>query len=254
MNDARREELLARFAQGSLVPAEREELFAAALDDQALFDAIAEEDAVRGVLEDSSARAAVLAELQRPRRPNVLRFRPRTTLMASMLAAAAAIVLWMRVPGTRDLLEAARPSDGETVSLWAAAGSSPISRSPDSLAARLEIAPGSGDAGFYHVGEKLSITASVSADAWATVLLLAPEQVPRQLFPRGDARAARAAAGTPLSLGSLRAPAVTGRYRIRLVAVRAQGGTVPEAGVFLEQLDDGIAAFAEAVLVVTAQK
>jgi hypothetical protein len=253
MEDSRREELLARFAQGSLGEAEREALFQAALEDQALFDVLVEEEAMRELLQDPAARAAALESLRRPaRRSNVLRFRPRMAAIASFAAAAAALVLWMRNPAALDLLQAARPSDGEAVSLWAAAGTSPGARSQDSLAARLEIAPGSADAGFYRLGETLVVTATVAEDAWVSVLLLAPHEVPRRLFPRDEARAALARAGAPLSLGALRVPAVTGRYWIRLVAVRASGhAAVPDARALLDQLAAGDAAVAEAVLVVT---
>jgi hypothetical protein len=255
MDDSRREEILARYAQGSLGTAEREALFEAALEDQALFDALVEEEAMRELLEQPDARAAALDRLSRPaRRPNVLRFRPRMAAIASFAAAAAAVVLWMRNPAALDLLEAARPSDGEAVSLWAAAGTSPGIRSTESLAARLEIAPGTADAGFYRPGEKFVITASVSEDAWVSVLLLAPHEVPRRLSPRGDATAALVRAGTPVSLGSLRVPAVTGRYWIRLVAVRASGhAAVPDVRALVDQLAAGDAAVAEVVLVVTPQ-
>ncbi len=57
--------LLTGYATGTLTDAERERLFAAALDDQALFDALAEEQSLKDLLDDPEARGYLLAELDR---------------------------------------------------------------------------------------------------------------------------------------------------------------------------------------------
>ena len=55
------ERLTARYASGDLTADEREKLFAAALEDQVLFEALAHEDAVRDVLGMPGAKERVIA-------------------------------------------------------------------------------------------------------------------------------------------------------------------------------------------------
>ena len=57
--------LLSGYATGTLTAAERERLFAAALDDQELFDALAEEQSLKDLLDDPESRGYLLAELDR---------------------------------------------------------------------------------------------------------------------------------------------------------------------------------------------
>ena len=57
--------LLNGYATGTLTPAERERLFAAALEDQSLFDALAEEQSLKDLLDDPEARGYLLDELDR---------------------------------------------------------------------------------------------------------------------------------------------------------------------------------------------
>ena len=59
--DARK--LLGGYATGTLTDAEREALFAAALEDQELFDALAADEPLREVLQDPAARARLLGAL-----------------------------------------------------------------------------------------------------------------------------------------------------------------------------------------------
>lgn len=57
------QKLLGGYATGTLTPEEQEALFAAALDDQELFDELAREQALRDLLRDPAAKAQVLAAL-----------------------------------------------------------------------------------------------------------------------------------------------------------------------------------------------
>ena len=75
------ERLTARYASGDLTADEREKLFTAALEDQALFEALAHEDAVRDVLRMPGAKDRVIAGLM-PKRS-------RWLVWAGGLAAAA---------------------------------------------------------------------------------------------------------------------------------------------------------------------
>jgi hypothetical protein len=58
------EKLLVEYATGTLTPDERQRLFQAALQDQSLFNAIADEQALKELLDDPIARRQVLAALQ----------------------------------------------------------------------------------------------------------------------------------------------------------------------------------------------
>ncbi len=60
------EKLLGGYATGTLTPEEREALFAAALEDQQVFEALLEEEPLREALEDPGARARLLAALEDP--------------------------------------------------------------------------------------------------------------------------------------------------------------------------------------------
>jgi hypothetical protein len=57
------QKLLGGYATGTLTPEEQQALFAAALDDQQLFDALAKDQSLRDLLRDPSARAQVLAAI-----------------------------------------------------------------------------------------------------------------------------------------------------------------------------------------------
>jgi hypothetical protein len=63
------EKLLGGYAAGTLTPEERQALFAAALEDQRLYEALVREDPVRELLADPAARAAVLAALDEVPKP-----------------------------------------------------------------------------------------------------------------------------------------------------------------------------------------
>lgn len=92
--------LLGGYATGTLTPEEQRALFAAALEDQELFDALAKEQALRDLLRDPAARAHVLASLdETPQswwRPAV-RWLVRPAVagtMAACLAVATGYGIW----------------------------------------------------------------------------------------------------------------------------------------------------------------
>jgi len=102
------QKLLGGYSTGTLTPEEQQALFAAALDDQDLFDALAKEQALRDLLRDPAARAHVLAALdERPepwwRRATRWALRPAGVgAMAACLAAVGGYAIWharqMRAP------------------------------------------------------------------------------------------------------------------------------------------------------------
>ena len=60
------EQLLGGYSAGTLTPAERNALFQAAVTDQALFDALAEEEPLRQLLADPAAKAELRAMVELP--------------------------------------------------------------------------------------------------------------------------------------------------------------------------------------------
>lgn len=90
------QKLLGGYATGTLTEAERKALFDAALQDQKLFDALADEEAFRQVLRDPAAKAELLRTLEPAPRPFLwtswLR-RPMGWAALGSLAAGVALVV-----------------------------------------------------------------------------------------------------------------------------------------------------------------
>jgi hypothetical protein len=104
--DARK--LLGGYATGTLTDAEREALFAAALEDQELFDAMAREESLREALADPAARASLLAALDE--RPLVWwRFWKPAAALAMAGLASLAVYLGTRPPDVRLVATAEAP-------------------------------------------------------------------------------------------------------------------------------------------------
>ena len=109
---------LGGYATDSLTDAERQELLRAALDDQALFDTLVEEEGLRELLADPEARQHVLAQLERP--DGWERFRAwlrRPATVADLLTVAAALVValvaqqvYQATRPARELPAATRPA------------------------------------------------------------------------------------------------------------------------------------------------
>jgi hypothetical protein len=99
MNPQDLQELLGGYATGTLTEAEQQALFAAALDDQELFDSLAREQSLRDLLRDPAAKAQLLASLDgRPARrwawwPGAV--------AAAMAGLAAVAILAVRNPARR---------------------------------------------------------------------------------------------------------------------------------------------------------
>lgn len=73
----------------------REDLFQAALADQTIFDALQEEQALRDLFDDPSARAAILAAAEAPRRARWYRTRWPWVGAGAAAAMASAVLIWM---------------------------------------------------------------------------------------------------------------------------------------------------------------
>jgi len=94
--DARK--LMGGFATGTLTEAERAALFAAALEDQALFDELSREEGLRELLGDAAAKATLLAALED--RPKVWwwSWKPAVGVLAMAGIVAVAVVVTRRPP------------------------------------------------------------------------------------------------------------------------------------------------------------
>jgi hypothetical protein len=85
--------LLGGYATGTLTAAEQEALFEAALHDQELFQALADEQALKDVLDDPGHRAAVLSALDSgPRRSSIWRWMPAFGILSVVVVIASVVV------------------------------------------------------------------------------------------------------------------------------------------------------------------
>lgn len=102
MNRQDIEKLLGGYATGTLTPAEREALFAAALEDQQLFEALAAEEPLRELLEDPIAKTRLQAVLEPAPKPG-LQWWLRTAAwgIPAVGLAAVAIVFVLQRPAAR---------------------------------------------------------------------------------------------------------------------------------------------------------
>ncbi len=92
--------LLGGYATGTLSESERKALFDAALHDQQLFDALADEEVLRQLLANRSSRAELLRALE-PAAPVSWLRRPIAWASAGSLLAAAALIFLMLQPSAR---------------------------------------------------------------------------------------------------------------------------------------------------------
>ena len=92
------QKLLGGYATGTLTDAEQQALFAAALEDQELFDTLAREQSLRELLRDPAAKAELLASLdERPKRW-LWWWRPAAALAMAGIAAIAVVIVRQRAP------------------------------------------------------------------------------------------------------------------------------------------------------------
>ena len=102
MNPEDARKLLGGYATGTLTAAEQEALFAAALEDQELFDALLKEEPLREVLRDPASKAQLLAALETPAaRSTWWNWRPLIGAVAMAGIALAAIAIWRTGPKDR---------------------------------------------------------------------------------------------------------------------------------------------------------
>ena len=90
------QKLLGGYATGTLTPEEQQVLFTAALDDQEIFDALANEQSLRDLMRDPAAKAQMLAALDGPSRGGWTAWlrRPWVAGLAMAGLAAVAVTVW----------------------------------------------------------------------------------------------------------------------------------------------------------------
>lgn len=108
MNRPEVEKLLGGYATGTLTPAEEQALFAAALEDQHLFDELMGEQPLRDLLGDPAARASLLAALSERPAPWYRRFARPLIAVAALLVVAVPVAIWQasRRPQAQPVLTA----------------------------------------------------------------------------------------------------------------------------------------------------
>jgi hypothetical protein len=218
---------LGELARGALGEEQRRALYEAALDDQALFDALAAEDGLQDVLADASAREAVKARLRgASRKASVPRW--SAPLAAAASVAVVALGAFFLYGGRPDLVRVAGPPTAETERLWREAESTTEAKGLAPFELRLNVAPGTLGSGRFRRGEELHITLlSVGRDSDAALLLQLPDGTLRPLDPPSGATTRRLAADMPREVRTADgdapvAPRVLGFHRLRLVAL--EGG------------------------------
>jgi len=93
------EKLLGGYAAGTLTPGEREALFAAALEDQQLFESLAAEEPLRELLQDPAVRAQLLSALDDRPAPWYQRFlRPALGIAAGVAMVLMAVFVRYQPP------------------------------------------------------------------------------------------------------------------------------------------------------------
>ena len=116
MNREEIQKLLGGYATGTLTPEEQQALFAAALEDQELFDSLAREDTLREVLNDPGARAHLLAALDEAREPWYVRWWRPALVLATAVLLVVGLGVWQsgprRPPRKMAKLAALRPAGG----------------------------------------------------------------------------------------------------------------------------------------------
>ena len=140
MNPQEIEKLLGGYATGTLTEAEQRTLFDAALTNQDLFDALADEQALRELLEDPAGRARLLAVLREPEPSWMARIaawlrRPSALALASAVAAGIVVVAVIGPPRAR------KPAPVETAQLREAPAPNPAPPAGPKPAAQAESRP-----------------------------------------------------------------------------------------------------------------
>jgi hypothetical protein len=120
MKDEEIQNLLGGFATDTLTDRERELLFTAALNNQELFDTLADEQALRELLSDPASRRQLLQALE-PEKRGVLAWLRRPLFWAVAVSAMTALVVAVAIrharPPVAQIAEVSRPQSSPSVTM-----------------------------------------------------------------------------------------------------------------------------------------
>lgn len=238
--------LLGGYATGTLTEAEQEALFAAALDDQELFDALGREQSLREVLQDPAVKAELLAALdERPRR--WWNWRPAAVLgLAGLAALAVVVVVRQKPPAPAVVAEVRAPAAQAPAPEAVTAERPPAPAPPRRKAATRVTAPSLPEfarqpAGGGAVGGNPPTVATLAAPPAPPVSTLRPLDNSASIRTQSKAFTADAtpsardlfyalpAAATRFQTGAVADLAARGRMGLRYTVLRKQGAGFVEA-------------------------
>ena len=187
MNRQDIEKLLGGYATGTLTPEEERALFAAALEDQHLFDALGREQPLRDLLRDPAARAALLASLDETPVPWYRRFVIPLAVAAAVLLIAAPLSIWQahRHPAPPLLVaQKAEPVPAQpAITLDTAPPPPPAARQKPARPVKKQSAP---QPAAQPIPEPQPVTVNAPVDAVQAVVTPAPKASPP---PQGELKA-----------------------------------------------------------------
>jgi len=138
MNKEEIRKLLGGYATNTLTESERSALFEAALDDQELFDALQQEQALKDVLTDPPARAEIRQALDRPRPARSSWWNWGGAIATVAAAAVLLIVFWMRptplLEKRAEIASAQKPPSPASPSAAIGELKTPLRQAPSALA------------------------------------------------------------------------------------------------------------------------
>lgn len=121
--------LLGGYATGTLTEAERKALFDAALDDQELFSALADEEKLRELLDDPAARAEVIRSLEASRGGAWWKW-PAVAVSAATIALVFSVVILRDNPTKPARYARVEPPPSATIARAPEASSAPAAAGP----------------------------------------------------------------------------------------------------------------------------
>jgi hypothetical protein len=220
------DELLSRYAVRQLKPEEEKLLLEAAIDDDAAFGKLADEEMFRVLLEDEESRAMLL----RATAPEPVYRRIFHRLMKSrpawgLAVAATAVLIAVVIPKRSDSL--ATLSALKALPSAATATASQLADGKAIGQMSLEIVPNQQS---YRAGDPLYLTIHSSEDADLALLAISPDGTVRLLFPNQWQSSAETPAGKtrvpPTPNPGFRLDGGPGRIRLILAAFPRGTGAV----------------------------